>query len=148
MPCHYKKEETHQMRLLLFMFVTHNLRYSLDDFILIIIGKLDSSVIRRTHSSVSAPTSLITICVWSAFQPHRKKLPCSVNSTVRHTGQLPSNLTEQPIILQCNGIVGSGSLITTQTRSAEWKSVTVKSAEEYSYTLLPKARLSFLSHTG
>ena len=38
---------------------------------------------------------------------------------------------EQPIILQCNGIVGSGSLITTQTRSAEWKSVTVKSAEEY-----------------
>ena len=57
------EEETHQMRLLLFMFVTHNLGYSLNDFISIIIGKLNSSVIRRTHSSVSAPTSLITICV-------------------------------------------------------------------------------------
>ena len=62
-PCHYKKEETHLMRLLLFMFVTHNWGYSLNDFISIIIGKLNSSVIRRTHSSVSAPTSLITICV-------------------------------------------------------------------------------------
>mgnify|MGYP005917247813 FL=1 len=51
------------MRLLLFMFVTHNWGYSLNDFISIIIGKLNSSVIRRTHSSVSAPTSLITICV-------------------------------------------------------------------------------------
>ncbi len=61
--CHYKKEETHLMRLLLFMFVTHNWGYSLNDFISIIIGKLNSSVIRRTHSSVSAPTLLITICV-------------------------------------------------------------------------------------
>ena len=55
------------MRLLLFMFVTHNWGYSLNDFISIIIGKLNSSVIRRTHSSVSAPTSLITICVFLVF---------------------------------------------------------------------------------
>lgn len=51
------------MRLLLFVFITHNWGYSLSDFISIIIGKLNSSASRRTHSSVSASTSLITICV-------------------------------------------------------------------------------------
>ena len=105
---------------------------SLNSFKSTTIGEASSASIWRVHSSTSEDTSLITICVWSAFHPHRRKLPCSVNSTVRHTGQLPSNLMEQPIILQCNGIVGSGSLITTQARSVEWKSRTVKSAGEYS----------------